>query len=111
MIVISKYVVSKGYSGITIFSFVFLKSFALKENKTIVNHEKIHLRQQMELLIFPFYVIYTIEFLRLILYNCWRLVYKNLSFEREAYRSEHDMLYIKSRKFWRFLKYLRTDAI
>jgi hypothetical protein len=31
-------------------------------DKVFVNHEKIHLRQQLELLVLPFYVWYIIEF-------------------------------------------------
>ena len=53
----------RGYIGITIFPFMFLKYKDLKSNKVLINHEKIHLRQQLELLIVLFFVIYSIEFL------------------------------------------------
>ena len=46
MILISKYLVPKGYLGITIYPFVLLKSKVLKSNIVLVNHEKIHLKQQ-----------------------------------------------------------------
>lgn len=62
MIVISKYLVPKGYKGLTIFPFVFLKEKNLKVDKTLINHERIHLRQQLELLIFPFFICYSLEF-------------------------------------------------
>ena len=71
MILISKYVVPKGYTGITIFPFIFLKYQALKGNKVLINHEKIHLRQQLELLIIPFFLVYGIEFL------CRLTIYRN----------------------------------
>ena len=72
-----------------------------------MNHEKIHLRQQLELLILPFYIFYTIEFLvRLIQYKNWYLAYKNLSFEREAYYNEFNLNYLKQRRIWQFIKYL-----
>jgi hypothetical protein len=101
VILISKYIVRKGCLGITLFPFVFLNSFDLQENAPLVNHKKIHLRQQLELLILPFYCIYIIEFFeRLTQYRNWCLAYKNISFEREAYCNEHDMSYLKSRKFW-----------
>lgn len=63
MILISRYIVPKGYTGIAIFPFVFLKARCLKENQILINHENIHLRQQLELLVLPFYVVYILEFL------------------------------------------------
>lgn len=112
MIKVYKYIVPNGYVAITIFPFIFLKYAALKRNEVLINHENIHLRQQLELLIIPFYLIYGIEFfVKLIIYRNWKLAYLNLSFEREAYSNEYDFMYLKSRKFWQFLKYLRSDAI
>jgi len=107
MILFSKYFVPKGYNGITIYPFVFLKRKVLGQDKILVNHERIHLRQQIELLILPFYLWYVIEFLiRLFQYKTWHLAYKNISFEREAYSNEVNLNYLKSRRFWRFLKYV-----
>ena len=107
MILISKYIVPKGYTGLAIFPFVFLKHQSLKMDNILINHEKIHLRQQMELLIIPFYCVYVIEFLiRLLIYRKWKTAYRNISFEREAYSNEKDLNYLKSRPFWKFLGYL-----
>lgn len=107
MIFISKHIVPRGYKGITIWPFVFLKSKFLKGNQILINHEKIHLRQQLELLVIPFYLVYGIEFLvKLIKYSNWHVAYKNISFEREAYGKEMDLDYLNHRPFWRFLKYL-----
>lgn len=111
MIFISKYLVPKGYSGLTIFPFVFLKYNHLKLNEVLLNHEKIHLRQQIEMLILPFYLFYFIEFLiRLFKYKNWYKAYRNISFEREAYHNESDLHYLKKRSFWTFLKYLRSHG-
>ena len=108
MIFISKYLVPRGYTGLAVFPFVFLKHKSYKGDIILVNHEKIHLRQQLELLIIPFYVLYAIEFFtRLIQHKNWYLAYKNLSFEREAYYHEADMNYLKQRRFWNFLKYYK----
>lgn len=107
MILISKYLVPSGYAGITIFPFIFLKRNHLKANINLVNHEKIHLIQQLELLIFPFYLWYGIEFLiRFFIYRNWRIAYINISFEREAYTNEKDLNYLKSRSFWDFLNFI-----
>ena len=107
MVVISKYLVPRGYIGITIFPFIFLKHYNLKSNTVLMNHEKIHLKQQVELLVIFFYVFYVLEFLiRLIQYKKWYLAYQNISFEREAYLKEKDLNYLKSRPFWSFVGYL-----
>ena len=110
MIFISKYLIPKGYSGLTLFPFVLLKYNKLKTDYVLINHEKIHLRQQLELLILPFYVLYLLEFLvRLCQYENWHLAYRNISFEREAYRNEIDLDYLNYRKSWNFLKYIRSN--
>ena len=107
MIFISKYLIPKGYSGLTLFPFVLLKYNKLKTDYVLINHERIHLRQQLELLILPFYVLYLLEFLvRLCQYENWHLAYRNISFEREAYSKEKDLEYLKSRSFWNFINYL-----
>ncbi len=107
MIVVSNILVPKGYVGMAIFPFVFLKHRKLRANKSLINHEKIHLRQQLELLIIPFHLWYVFEFIfRLIQHKRWKPAYKNISFEREAYENENDLNYIKSRPFWKFIKYL-----
>lgn len=112
MILFSKYLVPKGYTGITVFPFVFLKTKALKDDAVLVNHERIHLKQQLELLVIPFYLFYMIEFIiRLIQYRQWYTAYRNISFEREAYCNEIDLNYLKTRSFWSFTKYFRSNGI
>ncbi|PNQ73823.1 hypothetical protein C1T31_05690 [Hanstruepera neustonica] len=107
MILISKYLVPRGYIGISLFPFIILKYHTNKQDRVLINHERIHLRQQLELLIVLFYVWYVIEFL-IRFFHCknWRLAYLNISFEREAYQHEKDLDYLKSRSFWAFKKYL-----
>jgi len=106
MILISKYLVPKGYLGITIFPFVILKDDFLKEQTNLINHEKIHLKQQLELLILFFYLIYAFEWIfKSIRYRSFKKGYDNISFEKEAYRNEANLEYLKSRKFWGFIKY------
>lgn len=110
MILISKYLVPKGYTGVTVYPFVFLKYQKLKTDVVLVNHEYIHLKQQFELLVIPFYIFYGFEFLiRLIQYRHWKTAYRNISFEREAYINEDNLEYLNGRKTWQFLKYLRAN--
>ena len=93
-------------NGITLFPFIILRKQEFKHNKTLINHEKIHIRQQVELLIIFFYIWYVIE------YYYWyiklknkHLAYRNISFEREAYAMEEDLNYLETRKIWSFWKY------
>ena len=106
MIVISKYL-PKRVIGLTVFPFVFLKQKDMKSNAILINHERIHLRQQLEMLVVFFFVFYSIEFIvRLFQFKNWNLAYKNISFEREAYFNEKDFEYLKSRPKWNFINYL-----
>ncbi|WP_374175148.1 hypothetical protein [Flavobacterium tructae] len=106
-LIVAKYLIPKGYRGMAVFPFVILKYDADKENAVFVNHEKIHLRQQLELLIFPFYILYVFEYaIRLIQYKDKELAYRNISFEREAYANETHLNYLKNRSFFGFLNYL-----
>ncbi len=99
--------VPNGYLGLTIYPFIFLKKKQLKDNIYLLNHETIHLKQQLELLIIPFFVWYGIEYIfRLFQYRNQFLAYRNISFEREAYTNDSDLNYTKNRKFWSFLKYI-----
>ena len=107
MIVVSKVLVPKGFNGLTVFPFVFLKSKVLKGDVVLINHERIHLRQQLELLILPFFIWYLLEYLfRLLKTKKRHIAYRNISFEREAYTKEKDLDYLKTRPFWRFIFYL-----
>ncbi len=107
LLIVSKYLIPKGYRGLTLFPFVIIRDFLDKENKVLLNHEKIHIRQQLELLIVPFFVLYFLEFLlRLIQFRDRNKAYRNISFEREAYANEKDLGYLKKRPFWKFRNYI-----
>ncbi|HJS00284.1 MAG TPA: hypothetical protein VJ780_05050 [Flavobacterium sp.] len=105
--IINKYLIPKGFRGLTAYPFVFLKYRIDKENPVFINHERIHLRQQLELLILPFFIWYFLEYLILLLkYNNKNHAYRNISFEREAYSNETDLDYLQNRKTFGFWKYL-----
>ncbi|KIC63548.1 membrane protein [Chryseobacterium taiwanense] len=94
-------------NGIALFPFIFIRRLEDRENKILINHEKIHLRQQLELLVIFFYFFYIIEYYYWLLKLKNRdLAYRRISFEREAYTNEYDLDYLKNRKFWSFRKYL-----
>lgn len=90
-----------------IFPFILIKDKNLRLNTTLINHERIHLRQQLELLILPFYFWYLIEYLiRLIQYKNVTAAYLNISFEREAYQNDEDLEFLQNRKLFNFLRFL-----
>ena len=106
-LIVAKYLIPKGYRGMAVFPFVVVKYDFDKTNETFVNHEKIHLRQQLEMLILPFFFWYFLEYLiRLIQYKNKDLAYRNISFEREAYSNEININYLKNRSLFQFLKYI-----
>ena len=107
ILIVFKYLTPKGFRGLTFFPFVILTDKKDALDEVCVNHEGIHLRQQIELLILPFYIWYGIEFfIRLLILRDKNQAYKMISFEREAYENEKNLNYLKSRSFWKFLKYL-----
>lgn len=106
ILIVFKFLTPKGFRGLTFFPFVFLMNKEDVLDKVFVNHEKIHLRQQLELLVLPFYVWYVMEFLiRWIMTKDKNVAYRNISFEKEAYTNEKGLNYLKLRSFWKFLNY------
>lgn len=109
-VVVSKFLTNI-FSGrkavaIVIFPFIFLLDQRYRQDRYLLNHENIHIRQAVEMFVVPFYIWYAVEFLiRYLQYKKFRQAYLNISFEREAYRNEQNLKYLKSRKFWAFRKY------
>ena len=75
-------------------------------NRVLINHEKIHTKQQSEMFLVFFYLWYLIEYLiRIIQYKEVRKAYRNISFEREAYSNERNLKYLEHRKPFSFIQY------
>ncbi len=108
MIVVNSFFFYREYVGLAIWPFIFLRDGHLKADKVLLNHERIHLRQQRELLILPFYMLYLTEWIvRYLYYNMDSYkAYRNLSFEREAYVNEGNLQYLEKRKSFGFIGYL-----
>ena len=104
IVLVLKYLTPKGFRGITLFPFVLLVNKKDRGDAVLMNHERIHIRQQLELLVLPFFIWYGVEFLfRWMQYKNRHLAYRNICFEREAYANEKDLCYLKQRSFWKFL--------
>lgn len=100
----SKIIPFKGYRCVNLFGILFVgKGCVMRAND--YNHEAIHTEQMKELWYVPFYIMYLLEWL-------YRLAkggnaYRNISFEREAYRNQDDMYYLKiNRTRFAWTKYL-----
>ena len=101
-----RYFTPKNISGLTIFPLIILEKEELKLDKVFINHEMIHILQQAELFLIFFFLLYYVEFLiRLLKYRNVQQAYRNISFEREAYENESNYSYLKTRKWFSFIKY------
>ena len=91
----------KKYAAINLFGVFFVKSL-VKVLPSLLNHERIHTRQMLELLFVGFYLAYIFEWLyRLIQFrgNNYQ-AYMNISHEREAYANQNDPDYLKHRRIF-----------
>ena len=107
-----------GVIGITLYPFIFMDKeyFSLldifndkKYQKVLINHERIHIRQQLEGLIVFFYIIYIFDWLYQYIKGKYILkksdfninkAYRNIGYEKEAYSNENNLQYLNSRKWY-----------
>jgi hypothetical protein len=96
-------------NGMALFPFILVQSERLKHDKAVIDHERIHIRQQAELLILPFYLLYLLNYLvNLIVYRNHDKAYMNIVFEREAYANEVDPAYLQQRKLYNWCGYWKV---
>ena len=95
----------KNFFAINLCGIIFAKGDC---NEITLNHERIHSRQILELFVLPFYIWYVVEWtIRYIRCRNWMMAYHNISFEREAYRNQNNLTYLKHRKNYSFIRYLK----
>ncbi len=93
--------------AITLYPFVLLRYSEDRHNPVLLNHERIHLQQQLEMLVIPFYAWYLTEY-------AWHRsrgknhleAYLRISFEQEAYANEQRLDYLDKRPAFAFERYL-----
>jgi hypothetical protein len=98
----------KGFKAINLFGILFVRNDANIDEVTL-NHETIHTAQMKELLYVFFYILYLIDWLiGLVAYGFdTKRAYREICFEKEAYENENNIDYLKTRKHFAFVKYLR----
>jgi hypothetical protein len=89
-----------------LFPFILIKHRHYRRDNILIHHEKIHLRQQIELLLVFFYLLYLLHYaLNLIKFRNHYLAYINIVFEKEAYAMDGDLEYLRKRRFWEWARY------
>ncbi|MBQ7689815.1 MAG: hypothetical protein IJT30_01285 [Muribaculaceae bacterium] len=100
-IIRSRYVPFGHFSAINLLGVLFVHP-GVYLSQELLNHERIHTRQMLELAIVPFYIAYVLEWLvRLPMRGN---AYRNISFEREAYAHEREADYLARRRPYAWLR-------
>ena len=104
IVIVNKWLTPPLASGIAIYPFIFLKSSKYVK-KSVIVHERIHLRQQAELLVLPFYLLYFLNGVINLLSAAKPDFYRTILFEKEAFANESDSKYLLTRKAFAWTKY------
>lgn len=89
--------------AITLWPFVFCKGTV---SETTKRHETIHLHQQRELLVLPFFLLYVAMWIiALVKYRDGAVAYRKIPFEQEAYSNEEDEEYLSNRRRFAWREY------
>ena len=97
-------------NGMALFPFILVKLEKSRFDKVMIRHEIIHLRQQLELLVIPFYFFYLLNYLcNRTVYSDHDEAYMNIVFEREAYANDAFPGYLKQRKLFSWWKYFKNQ--
>ena len=100
----------RNYHAITIFPFIFYNGMKLDESE--MRHEMVHLRQQIALVILPFYLLYLLFWLsNLVRYRDKDLAYRNIPFERSAYCLENQQSVTPLRQSFHWLCCLKNNKL
>lgn len=99
---------SKLARAVALFPFIIFRSVD-EQVPWIINHERIHFRQQIETLFIGFYILSLLEnlYALLILKKNLKEAYKWRSSEQEAYRNQQNFEYLNNRPLWAQFKYIK----
>lgn len=121
----------KGYTAVTLWPLVFARKGAKPLKSHVESHEKIHLRQQLEVLVASaavlavviwlmgwswwwmlaslavYYAGYGLDYaVRRILYSSHIEAYRNIACEQEAYQNQYYCAYLQQRRPFAWIKYI-----
>lgn len=105
-VIINNWIPFKGFKAINLFSLVFAREDL---DKQTLRHEQIHTYQMKEMLYVFFYIWYGVEWLVRKLFMKGN-PYKNMGFEKEAYKHQDDLGYKKARKHFKWFKYINNSS-
>lgn len=90
----------KGFIAINLFGLLFAREECKPIQQRTINHEAIHTAQMKELGYVGFYVVYFIEWIYRLIRQSYtdEKAYRNISFEKEAYRKQDRKTYLRYRK-------------
>ncbi len=92
----------KHVNGMAIWPFILVRPE--KRTERLVNHERIHLAQQLETLILPFYVLYLGFYLWNRMDHDHQDAYVRIPFEAEAFDHDDDLEYLDNRRLWEWAR-------
>lgn len=102
---------NKIYAGQSFFIFIILREERFRYNYKLINHEKIHQRQQRELLFVGHWILYLFFYLyHLAITRSHIKAYERIPFEREAYAHQSNLKYLNDRPAYNWRKYLWTKT-
>lgn len=134
-VIYNNYIPFQGFKAITIWPLVFARKKFRPLDDVTINHEGIHLIQQLEIIILSllvlaiivlslhlsllwlllslgsYYILYCLEYvIRLCAYGRGHEAYRNISFEQEAFLNEKDFNYLIERKAFAWVKHITTKT-
>lgn len=94
-------------AAMAIYPFMLFKNKRVSLDSRVIRHELIHFRQQLELLVLPFYILYLLNYLLyLIIHRDHDKAYHKICFELEAYANDQDADYLLDRNMFAWFRYL-----
>lgn len=114
-LIYNKIIPFKGFVAINLFGLIFVRKEkkAYIENNyyaksVLLNHELVHTVQYKELLYVFYLPLYILNYvINLFVYKfSFSKAYKNICFEREAFKYEHSDYYLEQRDSYSWLKYV-----
>ena len=105
---ISLWILGQKYSAMCIWPLLFIKPVSEgSQRPETINHERIHARQQLEMLWLFFFLWYGMEYVvRLLQHKSRHTAYLALSHEKEAFANDGDIDYLHKRKAFAWVRYL-----